>query len=126
MFDSVYAFAKGLMALNGVHSLQLRNLSCDLEEPWNDGLSLYNYINTANINGLTGTIDLTEGRRNKFKVDLLKLKQERIMKVGFWTLDEGVNITDPAAFYDTNAANITLLVMTREVRIFYLNKYTEI
>ncbi|TMW47948.1 hypothetical protein DOY81_006973 [Sarcophaga bullata] len=122
MFDSVYAFATGLMAINGVHSLQLRNLSCDLEEPWNDGLSLYNYINTANINGLTGTIDLTEGRRKKFKVDLLKLKQERIMKVGFWTLDEGVNITDPTAFYDTNTANITLLVMTREEKPYVMVK----
>lgn len=117
MFDSVYAFATGLMTLDGVHTLELRNLSCDLEEPWNDGLSLYNYINTANVNGLTGNILLTEGRRKKFKLDLLKLKQERITKVGFWTLDEGINITDPTAFYDTNIANITLLVMTREVNI---------
>ncbi|KAM7341356.1 glutamate receptor ionotropic, kainate 2-like isoform 3-T3 [Cochliomyia hominivorax] len=122
MFDAVYAFATGLMALDGVHTLQLRNLSCDLEEPWNDGLSLYNYINTANINGLTGKIDLTEGRRNKFKLDLLKLKQERIMKVGFWTLDEGINITDPKAFYDTNTANITLLVMTREEKPYVMVK----
>ncbi|KAI8115905.1 kainate 2, Glutamate receptor ionotropic [Lucilia cuprina] len=122
MFDSVYAFATGLMALNGVHALQLRNLSCALEEPWNDGLSLYNYINTASIKGLTGNIDLTEGRRNKFKVDLLKLKQERIMKVGFWTPDEGINITDPTAFYDTNTANITLLVMTREERPYVMVK----
>lgn len=50
-------------------------------------------------------------------MDLLKLKKERIEKVGYWSSRDGVNITDQAAFYDTNATNITLIVMTREVCI---------
>lgn len=77
----------------------------------------------AITDGLTGTVQFVEGRRNIFKLDILKLKQEKIQKVGYWHPDDGVNISDPTAFYDSNIANITLVVMTREVRIkivFYL------
>lgn len=49
-------------------------------------------------------------------MDLLKLKKEEIRKVGFWTPDGGINITDPNAFYEHQVPNITLIVMTREVR----------
>lgn len=47
MFDSVYIFAAGLTALDRSHTLKPVNLSCELEQPWDDGLSLYNYINTV-------------------------------------------------------------------------------
>lgn len=67
------------------------------------------------MNGLTGHIEFNEGKRSNFKLDLLKLKKEEIQKVGEWTPATGINVTDPAAFYDTNMPNITLIVMTREV-----------
>lgn len=47
VFDSVYVFAAGLAALDQSHTLTPRNLSCDYEQPWSDGLSLYNYINSV-------------------------------------------------------------------------------
>ena len=47
MYDSVYVFAQGLAALDRGHILKPANLSCELEQPWNDGLSLYNYINAV-------------------------------------------------------------------------------
>jgi hypothetical protein len=52
MFDSVYVFAKGLAALDQGYVLKPANLSCDLENPWEDGLSLYNYINTVGMEKL--------------------------------------------------------------------------
>lgn len=64
---------------------------------------------------MTGNIEFNEGKRNNFKIDLLKLKREQIQKVGYWSPSSGINVTDPTAFYETNAANITLIVMTREV-----------
>lgn len=67
------------------------------------------------LHGLTGNIEFNEGKRSNFKVDLLKLKKEEIRKVGQWTPDGGINITDPNAFYENHAPNITLVVMTREV-----------
>ncbi|XP_064537511.1 glutamate receptor ionotropic, kainate 2 isoform X1 [Drosophila montana] len=122
MFDSVYAFAYGLKHLDSSHTLTFRNLSCNSDRVWSDGLSLYNYINSAAVDGLTGRVNFVEGRRSKFKIDILKLKQEIIQKVGYWQPDVGVNISDPTAFYDSNIANITLVVMTREERPYVMVK----
>lgn len=47
VYDSVHVFAHGLAALDGSHVLTPMNLSCDKEEPWDDGLSLYNYISAV-------------------------------------------------------------------------------
>lgn len=47
MFDSVYVFAKGLSAMDSGHSIKPTRLSCEIEKPWDDGLSLYNYINAV-------------------------------------------------------------------------------
>ncbi|KAH8342744.1 hypothetical protein KR084_005637, partial [Drosophila pseudotakahashii] len=124
MFDSVYAFASGLHFLNldSRPNFSVKNLSCTSDQTWDDGISLYNQINTAITDGLTGNIHFAEGRRNKFKLDILKLKQEKIQKVGYWQPEGGVNISDPTAFYDSNIANITLVVMTREERPYVMVK----
>ena len=71
------------------------------------------------MHGLTGKIEFNEGRRNNFKMDLLKLKRENLHKVGYWNPVDGINITDQNAFYESTTTNITLIVMTREVRDFY-------
>lgn len=47
VYDSVQVFAHGLAALDRSHVLRPANLSCEREEPWDDGLSLYNYINSV-------------------------------------------------------------------------------
>ncbi|XP_011303627.1 glutamate receptor ionotropic, kainate 1 isoform X6 [Fopius arisanus] len=120
VYDSVQVFAHGLASLDRSHVLRPMNLSCDKEEPWDDGLSLYNYINAAGIHGLTGHIEFNEGKRNNFKLDLLKLKKEELVKVGEWRPGQGVNVTDVNAFYETTATNITLVVMTREERPYVM------
>ncbi|XP_043069467.1 glutamate receptor ionotropic, kainate 2 isoform X2 [Drosophila bipectinata] len=123
MYDSVYSFASGLHSLQlDVTKLVLRNLSCSSDQVWENGLLLYNNINSASTDGLTGNLFFVEGRRSKFKLDILKLKQESIQKVGYWDPDGGVNISDPNAFYDSNIANITLVVMTREERPYVMVK----
>lgn len=76
----------------------------------------------ASLNGLTGRIEFEEGKRNNFKIDLLKLKREHLVKVGDWTPTNHINITDPQAFYETIVPNITLIVMTREVRLLIISK----
>lgn len=117
VFDAVYVFAVGLMASESSYVLKPRNLSCELEQPWNDGLSLYNFINSVTIQGLTGNVEFDEGRRSNFKIDLLKLKREKLQTVGYWSLSGGIQITDPDAFYETSNHNITLTVMTRVVSL---------
>ncbi|XP_011637177.1 glutamate receptor ionotropic, kainate 2 isoform X2 [Pogonomyrmex barbatus] len=122
VYDSVQVFAHGLAALDRSHDLRPANLSCEKEEPWDDGLSLYNYINAAGLHGLTGHIEFNEGKRNNFKLDLLKLKKEELVKVGEWKSGSGINITDLGAFYETTMTNITLVVMTREERPYVMVK----
>ncbi|XP_066156861.1 glutamate receptor ionotropic, kainate 2 isoform X2 [Euwallacea fornicatus] len=123
MYDSVYVFAKGLAAMDSGRSIKPTNLSCDIEKPWDDGMSLYNYLDSvSNLHGLTGNLEFQKGKRSNFKVDLLKLKKEEVRKVGTWTPAEGINITDPNAFYDQHAPNITLIVMTREERPYVMVK----
>ncbi|XP_011878957.1 PREDICTED: glutamate receptor ionotropic, kainate 2 isoform X1 [Vollenhovia emeryi] len=122
VYDSVQVFAHGLAALDRSHDLRPANLSCEKEEPWDDGLSLYNYINAAGLHGLTGPIEFNEGKRNNFKLDLLKLKKEELVKVGEWKSGSGINVTDLDAFYETTTTNITLVVMTREERPYVMVK----
>jgi ionotropic kainate glutamate receptor 2 len=75
----------------------------------------------AGLHGLTGHIEFNEGKRSNFKLDLLKLKREELRTVGHWSPTVGINVTDPSAFYESSATNITLVVMTREVRILSLD-----
>lgn len=67
--------------------------------------------------GLSGPIEFKEGRRIHFKLDLLKLKQHAIVKVGEWNPGAGVNVTDRAAFFDPGTMNVTLIVTTILVSI---------
>ncbi|CAH1170182.1 unnamed protein product [Phaedon cochleariae] len=112
MYDSVFVFAVGLQTLEQSHTLKLSNVSCDKEQPWDGGLSLINYINAVEIKGLSGPIEFKEGRRIQFKLDLLKLKQHALVKVGEWHPATGVNITDREAFFDPGTMNVTLVVTT--------------
>ncbi|KPM04300.1 glutamate receptor, ionotropic kainate 2-like protein 2 [Sarcoptes scabiei] len=128
IFDSVYAFARGLQAFERGARLRPMNLSCEDESPWLDGSTLFNYINAVETRGLTGRIVFKEGRRSTLKLDLLKLKQNNLAKVGEWSTERGLNITDYKSFQDFGRTNITLRVTTIESTpyVFYrrgINKF---
>ncbi|XP_018356572.1 PREDICTED: glutamate receptor ionotropic, kainate 2-like [Trachymyrmex septentrionalis] len=112
IYDSVQVFAVGLRTLEQSHALRPANISCELEHPWDGGLSLTNYINSVEMKGISGPIEFKEGRRIQFKLDLLKLKQHSLVKVGEWRPGVGVNVTDTAAFFEPNIGNVTLIVIT--------------
>ena len=48
-----------------------------------------------------------------FKLDLLKLKSEKMQKVGEWSSEGGLVITDKYAFTEGRPPNITLKVLSR-------------
>ncbi|CAL1283893.1 unnamed protein product [Larinioides sclopetarius] len=114
IYDSVYALAWGLNALQGGTTLRPVNVSCEEEVPWTDGSSLFNYINSVEFCGLTGKIQFKEGRRSNLKLDLLKLRQNSMEKVGEWSTNLGLNITNHQAFHEFGTTNITLRVTTIE------------
>lgn len=68
------------------------------------------------FHGLTGQVRFKEGRRANITLDLLKLRRENLIKVGHWNSQNGLNISDPHVYYDGNTPNVTLIVMTKEVR----------
>ncbi|XP_069180620.1 glutamate receptor ionotropic, kainate 2 [Procambarus clarkii] len=122
IYDSVGVFAKGLHALERSATLSLANLSCESETPWGDGSSLFNYINAVEYHGLTGPIKFTEGKRSNFKLDILKLRNEQLFKVGEWTPDSQINITDRQAFFEAGRPNITLKIITIEETPFVMTR----
>lgn len=75
-------------------------------------LRFINIYFQVELKGLSGPIEFKEGRRIQFKLDLLKLKQHSLVKVGEWSPTGGVNISDKAAFFDSGTMNVTLVVIT--------------
>lgn len=75
-------------------------------------INIYSFYFQVELKGLSGPIEFKEGRRIQFKLDLLKLKQHSLVKVGEWSPTGGVNISDKAAFFDSGTMNVTLVVIT--------------
>lgn len=75
-------------------------------------INIYLFYFQVELKGLSGPIEFKEGRRIQFKLDLLKLKQHSLVKVGEWSPTGGVNISDKAAFFDSGTMNVTLVVIT--------------
>ena len=117
MFDSVYVLAYALNELlkNNINLHGTTNATCDLDNPWPHGSSLFNYINLVEYAGLTGRVQFKEGVRNSVKLDLMKLRKKSLDKVGEWSRESGLAITKPEAFREFGPSNITLLVTTIEV-----------
>lgn len=49
MYDAVYVLAHGLQQVDKSTRLRLVNLSCDGDQAWAFGSSLYNYLNLVSI-----------------------------------------------------------------------------
>uniref|UniRef100_A0A1A9V1S2 Ionotropic glutamate receptor C-terminal domain-containing protein n=1 Tax=Glossina austeni TaxID=7395 RepID=A0A1A9V1S2_GLOAU len=73
--------------------------------------------------GLTGPIRFKEGRRTQFKLDLVKLKQHSIVKIGEWSPHMRLNITEPSLFFDTGSMNVTLVVITILEKPYVMMRY---
>ncbi|KAH9520958.1 Glutamate receptor ionotropic, kainate 1 [Dermatophagoides farinae] len=166
MFDSVYAFARGLnQFFKSVHNLaELHSAatltatmnqsnrqsasssssitmlnsfaSCSNETAWNNGLTLYNYIDSVllifflsirklifdfsfftldklSFHGMTGPVMFKEGIRHNMRMELLKLRNFRLEKVGeFFYSNSLLNITNMDAFLTSKQRNVTLRVTT--------------
>ncbi|UXI21906.1 hypothetical protein NH340_JMT07849, partial [Sarcoptes scabiei] len=132
MFDSVYALALGLnqffksaqnlaelhsssSSQERIASFEMLNsyASCLNESAWNNGLTLFNYIDSLSFNGLTGIVSFKEGIRYNMRTELLKLQNFRLEKVGeFYHSTSLLNITDLEAFMIWKRRNVTLRVST--------------
>lgn len=68
--------------------------------------------------GLTGPIAFKDGLRTDFQLQLMRLSGGEgggTVLAGHWTPNEGLAITDPAAYKRDPPPNVTLTVVTVEV-----------
>ena len=97
-FWSIVSQYLGSVIISWQNVPNFRSLSCEEVLPWNGGTTLLNYISSAKFFGLTGPVSFAESKRTNFKLDLLKLKDHKMSKVGEWNALTGLNITDKYAF----------------------------
>lgn len=48
----------------------------------------------------------------RFKLDLMRLRQHAIVKVGEWSPESRLNISDRSVFFDASPMNVTLVAIT--------------
>ena len=48
-YDAYFLFAKGLYALSEAKDVTTSSISCDKVHPWENGLSLLNYMRTVSL-----------------------------------------------------------------------------
>ncbi|XP_048767442.1 glutamate receptor ionotropic, kainate 2-like isoform X2 [Ostrea edulis] len=114
VFDAVLLFAKAITDQARDNIFIPPNVSCDSEDIWRSGQDLYNYIQRSEIRGLTGDISIKDGRRQKFKLDVMQLTEDGLRKVGTWTSNSttGINITHRYIKENSPFGNKTLVVTT--------------
>jgi hypothetical protein len=168
IYDSVFTIAHGLqqMLLNkAIHGRPqgqqqplpkgqryrlpslTSNASCWDRKSWSEGFDLFQHTDKVKFHGLTGPVEFAGGKRKGMKFDLLKLRQEKLVKVGEWheiasSGDEfivlenthggstapwnpGITLTNENVFYEGRAPNVTLRVTTILV-IFVSTKIIQI
>ncbi|CAH1800080.1 unnamed protein product [Owenia fusiformis] len=132
MYDAVNTFAHALEGADKSAKMRLVNLSCEENEAWSDGSTLYNYLNLVNkpkINevsneyrGLTGPLEVSQGVRTDFNLDILQLTSNGIEKVGYWNPQEGINFTVSYDAVETRFGNRTLIITSIKERPYVMEK----
>lgn len=117
VYDALYMFAQTLNDLDRSQEISLGSFSCSNPQPWAFGNSVINYLRMTNMEGLSGLIEFDEmGKRTNFQLDLVDFKRDSLVKVGWWSPETNVNITqDYSKTYDDvihSLENRTLRVTT--------------
>ncbi|KRT85106.1 hypothetical protein AMK59_2738, partial [Oryctes borbonicus] len=68
-------------------------LHCNNSDSWWHGTSFRNYMNVANVNGLTGVIKFdAKGYRSDFEAEIIELTTDGLKKIGTWNTTTGLKI----------------------------------
>ncbi|KAK3104863.1 hypothetical protein FSP39_011923 [Pinctada imbricata] len=123
MYDAVQVFDRALGNLRKAINVDFdRKLHCNrTDTTWDDGTSLLNYMKTIEFPGMTGKVHFGDfGLRDHFDLDILKLGQEGLEKIGVWTsiglsAKQRINITKTHVEPVILLANRRLRVVTKTV-----------
>lgn len=116
MYDAAHLWSRAMHELLKAQSVKTVSLSCSKPKPWDDGISLLNYMKAMDFEGLTGRIHYQNGKRMDFELDIVELTMIGLQKVGKWNPKDGVNITKSFKERQTEVlkelSNKTLKVVT--------------
>ncbi|CAH2100667.1 unnamed protein product [Euphydryas editha] len=121
LYDAVQALA---LALAATADVRAANVSCDGGAVAHGDRLLLN-INKVQAHGLTGPIAFTNGIRTSFQLQLMRLsggEGGRVVRAGAWAPDQGLLISDPAAYRRDPPPNVTLTVVTVEEKPYVMVK----
>ncbi|XP_045456994.1 glutamate receptor ionotropic, kainate 2 [Melitaea cinxia] len=122
LYDAVQALA---LALAATADVRAANVSCDGGARVAHGDLLRQNINKVQAHGLTGPIAFTNGIRSSFQLQLMRLsggEGGKVVRAGGWAPDQGLVISDPAAYRRDPPPNVTLTVVTVEEKPYVMVK----
>ncbi|GFR85397.1 glutamate receptor, ionotropic kainate [Elysia marginata] len=125
MYDSVVLLGRGLDRFFYSKKLEPYNASCDSNTTWNSGEGLYSaMMQTTGFKGLTGEVLLQHGKRLDFKLDILQLSSEGLIKAGEWRASSGITLTGKHSLKNMGNpfVNRTLVVTTLMEDPFVMEK----
>ncbi|XP_063889783.1 glutamate receptor ionotropic, kainate 2-like isoform X1 [Scylla paramamosain] len=94
IYDAVHFFAKAVDDLSRSIRLYEVSLDCAGDSTWEHGTALLNYINLAEVSGLTGLIKLDEdGSRRDVTLHIIEFTREGLNHVGKWDPANGASYT---------------------------------
>nr|QZH55025.1 ionotropic glutamate receptor 3 [Achelura yunnanensis] len=122
LYDAVQVLALAIAAAKDVHSA---NVTCDSGTSWMHGKTLLDNMNKIKAHGLTGPIQFKNGIRTNFSLQLMRLsggENGGAVLAGHWSEDDGLTVTDPAAYKRDPPPNVTLTIVTVEEKPYVMVK----
>lgn len=115
LYDAVKLFSLALQELDQSQAIDVSAVNCENEVPWTHGSSVINYMRPVTFKGVTGLVSFDQkGFRNKFTISVMTTTEQGLEKVGTWSEDKGLQVSDDFLKYYVKISmlNKTLIVAT--------------
>lgn len=115
LYDAVKLFSLALQELDQSQAIDVTSVNCENELPWTHGSSVVNYMRPITFKGVTGLVSFDQkGFRNSFLISVMTTTEEGLVKVGTWSEEKGLQVTDDFLSYyvKISMVNKTLVVAT--------------
>ncbi|KAG7201426.1 hypothetical protein KM043_004186 [Ampulex compressa] len=116
MYDAVQLFARGFKRMKDAIKGDVRELPCNGSQSWEHGLTLSSFIRLTEMRGLTGLIKFdTAGFRSNFQLDIVRLTQTGLKRIGLWNSTNGIEwlpeANAPKSDLELSLQNKTFIVL---------------
>ncbi|KAK4881573.1 hypothetical protein RN001_004892 [Aquatica leii] len=82
-----------ISAIKDYGELTTRSLFCNSSDNWEYGSTMFNYMKMKSFSGITGLVEFNQyGFRTNFNLDVIKLNENGINKIGSWSSVDGLEM----------------------------------